>query len=123
MGLICSTSPFAADDHLATYQNILYGSLKFPAGFPTKAADLISRLLERDITKRYGLLKRGVADIKNHWIFQGYDWERMPSASTRPLNMPEYTGVWMPLADISDSQAERGSPPLSPKEQAMFVGF
>lgn len=121
--MACSTSPFAAEDHLATYQNILLGSLKFPTGFPTKAADLIGRLLERDITKRYGLLKKGVADIKGHWMFQGYDWEHAPAASTRPADSPEYMGKWTPLADIPDSQAEGNSHPLSPKEQAMFAGF
>lgn len=119
-----SKSPFAAEDHLSTYQNILYGSLKFPRGFAPKAADLVSKLLERDITKRFGLLKRGVGDIKAHDMYAGYDWARMPGAS-RKLVRTQSTerGRWMPLAATADIQGERAMQPITRAENAKFVGF
>lgn len=118
-----SKSPFAAEDHLATYQNILFGSLKFPHGFPPKAADLVSKLLERDITKRYGLLKNGVADIKAHPLYSEYSWDRMPNGSRKlAKKATEYKGKWVPLASMPDVK-EGNAQPLSEKEQAMFAGF
>jgi hypothetical protein len=37
---------------------------------------LIGCLLQRDITRRFGNLKDGVADIKRHVFFSGFNWER-----------------------------------------------
>lgn len=37
---------------------------------------LIGCLLQRDITRRFGNLKDGVADIKRHAFFSGFNWER-----------------------------------------------
>jgi hypothetical protein len=36
---------------------------------------LIGCLLQRDITRRFGNLKDGVADIKRHVFFAGFNWE------------------------------------------------
>jgi len=34
-------------------------------------------LLEADLTKRYGNLKNGSADIKNHRFFKNLNWESL----------------------------------------------
>jgi hypothetical protein len=87
----------------------------------------VTKLLERDITKRFGLLKRGVADITSHCLFDGYDWAKMPGASTKllPPNMKKgYTGKWVPLSQTADLQLESDhSQSLSEKENAMFAAF
>lgn len=31
-------------------------------------------ILDKDLTKRYGCLKNGSNDIKNHRFFSGFDW-------------------------------------------------
>ena len=41
------------------------------------AKSLVKHLLEGDLTKRYGNLKGGVADIKNHRVFKGMDFEKL----------------------------------------------
>jgi hypothetical protein len=38
------------------------------------ARDLCEHLLEKDLSKRYGNLKNGINDIKNHPFFDGIDW-------------------------------------------------
>ena len=39
------------------------------------AKSLVKHLLVADLTKRYGNLKGGVNDIKNHRWFNQIDWE------------------------------------------------
>lgn len=58
--------PFYDDEPWGTYQKILDGHVDFPSHFSRQARDLIRKLLTADLTKRYGNLKGGVRDIKNH---------------------------------------------------------
>ena len=48
--------------------------VRFPASFGADIRDLIKNLLQVDITKRFGNMKNGVADIKTHPFFSETDW-------------------------------------------------
>ncbi|KAK6028957.1 protein kinase domain protein [Ostertagia ostertagi] len=48
--------------------------VKFPSHFSNELKDLLKNLLQVDLTKRFGNLKNGVADIKNHKWFGSTDW-------------------------------------------------
>ena len=48
--------------------------MKFPSHFSSDLKDLLRYLLQVDLTKRFGNLKSGVNDIKNHRWFQSTDW-------------------------------------------------
>lgn len=48
--------------------------MKFPSHFSNELKDLLKNLLQVDLTKRFGNLKNGVADIKNHKWFSSCDW-------------------------------------------------
>lgn len=48
--------------------------MKFPSHFSNELKDLLKNLLQVDLTKRFGNLKNGVADIKNHKWFAACDW-------------------------------------------------
>jgi protein kinase A len=66
--------PFFADQPIQIYEKIVSGKVKFPSHFSTELKDLLKNLLQVDLTKRYGNLKNGVADIKNHKWFASSDW-------------------------------------------------
>ncbi|KAI6230496.1 CAMP-dependent protein kinase catalytic subunit [Aphelenchoides fujianensis] len=66
--------PFFADQPIQIYEKIVSGKVKFPSHFSNELKDLLKNLLQVDLTKRYGNLKNGVADIKNHRWFQSTDW-------------------------------------------------
>ena len=70
-------SPFEAEDHLATYQKILDGTVNYPQAMNPDATDLISKLLQKDISRRYGNLREGAKDIKDHAFFKGaqFPWD------------------------------------------------
>ena len=48
--------------------------VRFPSHFSSDLKDLLRNLLQVDLTKRFGNLKNGVNDIKNHKWFQTTDW-------------------------------------------------
>lgn len=49
---------------------------------------LVKRLLTPDLTKRYGNLKNGVADIKEHKWFRGFDWNGLLKKQLEPPYKP-----------------------------------
>lgn len=48
--------------------------VRYPSHFTTDIKDLLKNLLQVDLTKRFGNLKNGVNDIKNHKWFITTDW-------------------------------------------------
>jgi len=55
----------------------LKGKIRFPKNFYKDAKSLIKHLLEADLSKRYGNLKNGADDIKNHRWFGKINWQEM----------------------------------------------
>jgi len=66
--------PFFADQPIQIYERIVSGRVRFPGHFSADLKDLLRNLLQVDLTKRYGNLKNGVNDIKNHKWFTSTDW-------------------------------------------------
>ncbi|XP_063882787.1 cAMP-dependent protein kinase catalytic subunit 1 isoform X3 [Scylla paramamosain] len=66
--------PFFADQPIQIYEKIVSGKVRFPGHFSSDLKDLLRNLLQVDLTKRYGNLKNGVNDIKNHKWFATTDW-------------------------------------------------
>jgi hypothetical protein len=44
--------------------------------------DLISKLLQADLSKRYGCMQNGVKDIKHHKFFSEIDFGELPPPSS-----------------------------------------
>ena len=63
--------------------------MDFPSHFSRPARDLIRKLLQSDLTKRYGNLKGGVRDIKNHPWFHGVDWDALLKREVVPPIRPK----------------------------------
>lgn len=61
-------------NELVMYGNILSGDYTIPSTFSSELQDLVRNLVQNDITKRYGGLKDGVNDIKNHKWYRDIDW-------------------------------------------------
>ena len=71
--MLAGIDPFSDEDPMSIYQKILKGKIKFPRNFDKNGKSLVKHLLVSDLTKRYGNLKNGVNDIKNHRFFSGLD--------------------------------------------------
>ncbi|KAI3436823.1 hypothetical protein D9Q98_006233 [Chlorella vulgaris] len=117
--------PFLDDDALATYKKILKGNLTFPPHLSVTARDLIRKLLQVDLSKRYGCLAGGVNDIRSHPWFRPLDWV---AVKTRQLQAPIRPAVCAPddtsnFEDYSDLEPMTHASELSVVEQASFAGF
>ena len=75
--MIVGIDPFNDEDTMVIYQKVIKGKVKFPSYFPSDAKSLVKHLLVRDLSKRYGNLKDGVNDIKNHRFFKDIDWLKL----------------------------------------------
>ena len=73
--MLAGYPPFYDENPFGIYQKILAGRIDFSHGFDEKAKSLIKKLLCADRTKRYGCLKRGAADVKDHKFFNSFNWE------------------------------------------------
>jgi len=75
--MLAGIDPFTDEDPMIIYQKILKGKVRFPRNFEKNAKSLVKHLLVADLTKRFGNLKNGVADINNHRWFTGLDWKKL----------------------------------------------
>ena len=52
--------------------------------------DLITNLLQIDLTKRFGNLKNGVDDVKSHKWFTKIDWQSIYEKKVKASFVPKY---------------------------------
>jgi len=86
--MLAGYPPFYKEDHVELYQQILEGKYSFPSQINHNARDLIRKLLQPDLSKRYGNLKGGVDDIKNHKWFAGVNWDHVENKLIVPPYIP-----------------------------------
>ena len=108
--MLAGIDPFSDEDPMAIYQKILKGKLKFPRSFDDHGKSLVKHLLVADLTKRFGNMKGGVNDIKNHRFFNGFDWTRLLQ---KALHMPFVPSI-RAANDVSNFSQYPDSATLSP---------
>lgn len=74
------------------YEKIIAGKVKYPSYFDTLAHDLLGNLLTSDITKRYGNLRGGSADIFSHGWFAEVDWDKLYKREIPAPYVPKIEG-------------------------------
>lgn len=85
--------PFFADQPIQIYEKIVSGKVRFPSHFTSELKDVLRNLLQVDLTKRYGNLKNGVSDIKNHRWFNQMDWIAIYQKKFEAPFVPKYKGA------------------------------
>lgn len=110
--------PFYADQPIQIYEKIVGAKVRYPAHFSQELRELLKNLLQLDITRRFGCLKSGVNDIKDHPWFAAVDWlaiyERRVPAEFVPLvqgpgdtsHFDQYDEVPMPFSSVSKHEDE-----------------
>merc|ERR1719359_2206458 len=86
--MIVGQPPFCDEEPMGIYQKILSGKIVFPKLFDKNAKGLVKKLLTADLGKRYGNLKNGVEDIKQHKWFNPIDWEKLLQKEIEPPFKP-----------------------------------
>lgn len=81
--------PFFASDPMRIYEKIVAGKYRCPGHFTPELKDLVGHVLQVDVTKRYGNLKDGVLDFKNHRWFKEVDWDMLLNSRIHPPFIPK----------------------------------
>ncbi|KAF9929856.1 hypothetical protein BGZ67_006115 [Mortierella alpina] len=119
--------PFFDEDHIKLYGKIMAGKVKYPSHFQPALKDLLKRLLTADLTKRYGNLRGGATDIKNHPWFEGVNWDlvysRQIEAPYRPTILGE--GDASNFDDYPEDAEQYGVYPAGEMDElgSYFPGF
>jgi len=109
--MICGQPPFCDEDPMGIYQKILAGKVYFPKYFDKNAKALVKKLLVADLSKRYGNLKDGSADIVKHTWFSTYE---LPKLETYEYPAP-YKPTMKDDQDTSNFEEIPDSKELPPK--------
>ncbi|XP_054264206.1 cAMP-dependent protein kinase catalytic subunit beta-like [Macrosteles quadrilineatus] len=72
--MVAGATPFVASDAGRIYEKIIYGKIKFPQTFSQGLKDLVGKMVQADLSKRFGNLKNGANDIKEHKWFLATNW-------------------------------------------------
>lgn len=114
--------PFFASDPMRIYEKIVAGKYRCPGHFSNELKDLVSHILQVDSTRRYGNLRDGVLDFKNHKWFREIDWDsllnsRVPAPFVPKVKSPGDTTNF----DSFDEEKIRESPECLYEEE--FADF
>jgi protein kinase A len=90
--MIVGQPPFYDDDLSQCYKKILEGQIYYPETMSPEAKDIISQLLQHDLSKRLGCQHRGVLDVKNHPMFAGMPWVALREKKYPPPHIPILAG-------------------------------
>ncbi|ORE22269.1 kinase-like protein [Rhizopus microsporus] len=90
--MLAGYPPFYDDDYLKLYEKIIQGRIKWPAYFDPHARDLLKRLLTGDLSRRFGNLKAGAQDIKDHRWFSEIDFVKLANKQVKPPYVPNIKG-------------------------------
>eukprot|EP00812_Abedinium_dasypus_P001185 NODE_1142_length_1232_cov_325.703483.p1 GENE.NODE_1142_length_1232_cov_325.703483~~NODE_1142_length_1232_cov_325.703483.p1 ORF type:complete len:278 (+),score=91.45 NODE_1142_length_1232_cov_325.703483:3-836(+) len=83
--------PFVDQDPMGIYKKILAGKVSFPKSFDKHAKNLVKRLLTADLGKRYGNLRNGAGDVKQHKWFKAIVWDQLIEKKLPAAFLPKVT--------------------------------
>eukprot|EP00356_Strombidium_inclinatum_P014228 CAMPEP_0170479140 /NCGR_PEP_ID=MMETSP0208-20121228/475_1 /TAXON_ID=197538 /ORGANISM="Strombidium inclinatum, Strain S3" /LENGTH=394 /DNA_ID=CAMNT_0010751485 /DNA_START=72 /DNA_END=1253 /DNA_ORIENTATION=- len=90
--LLVGRPPFMASNPMEIFKKVMEQKLLFPKDIDKDAKSLIKKLCDHDLSKRYGNLKNGVDDIKNHRFFkkegEEIDWEALSGMRSLAAYIP-----------------------------------
>eukprot|EP00434_Breviolum_minutum_P029095 symbB.v1.2.025734.t2/scaffold2517.1/size77087/3 len=120
--MIVGYPPFVDEDPMGIYQKILAGKITFPKIFHKEAKSLVKKLLTPDLGKRFGNLKNGAADIKEHKWFKDLSWDDLVAKKIEAPFKPAVKGATdtSNFDDYPDSDQE---PPAVNASQDPFTNW
>ncbi|KAG7562014.1 hypothetical protein FFLO_02569 [Filobasidium floriforme] len=77
--MLAGYPPFFTEDGnpMKLYEKVSCGKVRYPTYFDGLARDLLKNLLTGDLTKRFGNLRGGSADIFSHGWYAEVDWDKL----------------------------------------------
>jgi protein kinase A len=120
--MVAGYPPFFADQPIQIYEKIVSGKVRFPSHFTSDLKDLLRQLLSVDLTKRFGNLKNGVWDIKNHKWFSSVDWIAVYQKKLEAPFIPKIKSAG-DTSNFDDYEEEQLKIHVSEKHSKEFADF
>jgi protein kinase X len=86
--LMVGRCPFMHEDPYEIFKMVVSQKIRFPRSFDSAAKSIIRHLTDADLSRRYGNLRHGSEDIKNHRFFQEVDFYKIISQQVNPTYKP-----------------------------------
>lgn len=112
--MLAGQPPFVDDEPMGIYQQILACNIALPRFLDRYAKSLIKKLLNPDLTKRFGCLKRGPQDVFDHKWFSGFKFDDLVHKKITPPINPTVSGP--------DDTSNFDPYPESPTEATPYTG-
>eukprot|EP00475_Leptophrys_vorax_P031048 TRINITY_DN4690_c0_g1_i2.p1 TRINITY_DN4690_c0_g1~~TRINITY_DN4690_c0_g1_i2.p1 ORF type:complete len:455 (-),score=114.79 TRINITY_DN4690_c0_g1_i2:1390-2694(-) len=124
--MLTGLPPYYDENVNAMYEKILHTQPNYPSYLSAKSKSVISRLLEKDQTKRLGY-KSGASEVKQDPFFSSIDWDKLVAKEVEPPFKPNVTSP-NDLANIDDefkSETPKDTPVQKSKlaDKARFSNF
>ncbi|XP_034230574.1 cAMP-dependent protein kinase catalytic subunit 1-like [Thrips palmi] len=81
-------APFHGSETMRTYEKIVAGRFRTIPHFSPELKDLVERLLQADLSRRLGILRDGVNDVKRHAWFRSTNWLALLNKQVRAPYVP-----------------------------------
>ena len=123
--MLTGYAPFMGKSDSDRHRRILTADLRFRADFHLQAKDLVSKLCVVDLSHRYGMMSRGIDDIKDHPFFsQEYDWNMVANREITPPIFPKIRKAEDMIRETLKSVAKATDlDALSPEDDGMFAAY
>ncbi|XP_057652978.1 cAMP-dependent protein kinase catalytic subunit alpha-like isoform X2 [Diorhabda carinulata] len=86
-------APFASADVMKIYEKIIICKYKCPGTFTNDLQHLVQNVLQLDLSRRYGNLKNGTQDLKNHRWFKDTDFMALYNRQVEPPFKPALKSI------------------------------
>ncbi|KAI8390136.1 kinase-like domain-containing protein [Blakeslea trispora] len=90
--MLAGHPPYYDDNQFRLYEKILTTPPTYPSSIDSTAKDLLQHLLTTDLSQRFGNLKRGWLDIREHKWFASLDFEKLLQRKIKPPHIPHLKG-------------------------------
>lgn len=87
--MVTARTPFYGDSPMEMYEKIVRMKYKCPKGMHPHTKSIITHLLEKDLTKRYGCLTKASLDIKVQPFFENVKWDRLEAMDIKNPYVPD----------------------------------
>lgn len=90
--MLTGLPPFYTKDREKLFYNIKFAELKYPPYISATCKDLLTKLFNKDPTKRLGSGERDAEEIMEHPWFAKIDWAALESGTLKPIFKPRRLG-------------------------------
>lgn len=122
--LNCGYSPFATDNpnQMVLLDRICIGKFQIPSKLSKDLKNLIENMIQCDLTRRFGNLKNGTKDIKEHPWFNDINWIQIYNQEIVPPFVPKVSGPgdYSQFDEYDDTKLEIANICMYEKEFADF---